>query len=94
MFKVFVAKEAKLVAFLETNQKTCGVPPKIITQVKANHAKSVQIRNNVCSTAPAGPAAGPSLSDALGGPIIADDSSAKLPGRGTFDTLTGNALQK
>jgi hypothetical protein len=34
------------------------------------------------------------LSDALGGPIIADDQSAKLPGRGTFDTLTGNALQK
>ena len=34
------------------------------------------------------------LSDALGGPIIVDDTSAKLPGRGTFDTLTGNALQK
>ena len=43
---------------------------------------------------PAGPAAGPTLSDALGGPVIADDTSAKLPGRGTFDTLTGNALQR
>ena len=37
--------------------------------------------------------AAPTLSDALGGPIIADDTSAKLPGRGIFDTLTGNALQ-
>ena len=94
LFKNFAAKEGKLVSFLETNQKLCGVPPKIIAQVKANHAKTVQIRNNVCSAAPAGPAAGPTLSDALGGPIIADDSTAKLPGRGTFDTLTGNALQK
>ena len=33
-------------------------------------------------------------SDALGGPIIADDSSAKQPGRGTFDTLTGNVLSR
>jgi hypothetical protein len=41
----------------------------------------------------AGPS-GPTLSDALGGPIIADDQTAKLPNRGTFDTLTGNALQK
>ena len=94
LFKSFAAKEGKMVSFLETNQKVCGVPPKIVTQVKANHAKTVQLRNTVCSTGPAGPAAGPTLSDALGGPVIADDTSAKLPGRGTFDTLTGNALQR
>ena len=40
------------------------------------------------------PPAGPTLSDALGGPIIADDTSAKQPGRGTFDTLTGNVLAR
>jgi hypothetical protein len=91
LFKAFTAKEAKLVKFLETNQKLCGVPPNVITQVRQNHAKTVQIRNNVCSAAPA--AAGPTLSDALGGPIIADDTSVKT-GRGTFDTLTGNALQR
>ena len=94
IFKSFAAKEGKMLAFLETNQKLCGVPPKIVTQVKANHAKTVQLRNTVCSTGPAAPAAGPTLSDALGGPVIADDTSAKLPGRGTFDTLTGNALQR
>ena len=43
---------------------------------------------------PGGTVAAPTLSDALGGPIIADDQSAKQPGRGTFDTLTGNALQR
>jgi hypothetical protein len=94
LFKSFAAKEGKMVSFLETHQRLCGVPPKVIAQVKSNHAKTIQIRNNVCNAAVAGPAAAPSLSDALGGPIIADDTSAKQPGRGTFDTLTGNALQK
>jgi hypothetical protein len=93
LFKTFAAKEEKLVKFLTTNQRLCGVPPNIVTQVKQNHAKTIQIRNTVCSAAPAGPAAVPTLSDALGGPIIADDTSAKS-GRGTFDTLTGNALQR
>ena len=92
LFKSFAVKEAKLVSFLTTNQKLCGVPPNVITQVKQNHAKTIQIRNTVCSAAPAA-AAGPTLSDALGGPIIADDQSVKT-GRGTFDTLTGNALQR
>jgi hypothetical protein len=95
LFKTFAAKEGKMVAFLETNQKLCGVPPKIVAQMKTNHSGTIRIRNTVCSAAPVGGAPhAPTLSDALGGPIIADDTSAKLPGRGTFDTLTGNALQK
>ena len=52
LFKTFAAKEGKMVAFLETNQKLCGVPPKIIVQVKTNHANTIRIRNNVCSTGP------------------------------------------
>jgi len=94
LFKSYALKEAKLLKFLETNQKLCGVPPNIITQVKTNHANTIRIRNNVCSAAPPGAGAAPTLSDALGGPIIADDESAKKPGRGTFDTLMGNALQR
>jgi hypothetical protein len=93
LFKAFAAKEAKMVSFLETNQRPCGVPPKVVSQVKANHGKTIQIRNTVCSAAPAAQAA-PTLSDALGGPIIADDESARRPGRGTFDTLTGNVLSR
>ena len=93
LFKAFATNEAKLVNFLSTNQKLCGVPPNIVAQVKKNHANTIRIRNNVCSTAPVAGSA-PTLSDALGGPIIADDQTAKLPNRGTFDTLTGNALQK
>jgi hypothetical protein len=94
LFKIFTAKEAKVVKFLETNQRLCGVPPQAIKTSKVNHAKSMEIRNKVCSSGPAGPPPGPTLSDALGGPIIADDTSAKQPGRGTFDTLTGSALAR
>lgn len=94
LFKSIVIKEDKMLKFLITHQKLCGVPPTVITQVKTNHSQTTRIRNVVCSTAPAGPGAAPTLSDALGGPIIADDESAKKPGRGTFDTLTGNALQR
>ena len=92
LFKSFAVKEAKMLKFLETNQTLCGVPPQIITQVKGSHANTVRIRNQVCAAGPAAPA-GPSLSDALGGPIIADDTNVKK-GHGTFDTLTGNPLSR
>jgi len=93
MFKVAVAKEDKLLKFLETNKALCGVPPQIITQVKASHIQAIRIRDQICSNKPA-PGSGPTLSDALGAPIIADDSDAGKPGRGTFDTLTGNVLAR
>jgi hypothetical protein len=91
LFKSFSAKEAKMLKFLEANRTTCGVPQNIITQVKGSHANTVRIRNQVCAAGPAAPV-GPSLSDALGGPIIADDTSVKKGS--TFDTLTGNALSR
>jgi hypothetical protein len=93
LFKSFVVKEARVVKFLEANQRTCGVPLQAIKVAKTNHAKTLQIRNQVCNAGPAGPAT-PTLSDALGGPIIADEADAKKPGRGTFDTLTGNVLAR
>ncbi|MBN8966528.1 MAG: hypothetical protein J0H89_14430, partial [Rhizobiales bacterium] len=94
LFKTFAAREAKMLNFLDKNRTLCGVPPNIIKQLKGSHANTIRIRNQVCSAAPAGPAAVPTLSDALGGPLIADDESAKKPGRGTFDTLTGNVLSR
>ena len=93
LFKSFAAKEAKMVKFLETNRTLCGVPPQVIGQVKTSHSQTIRIRNQVCSAGPAGQS-GPTLSDALGGPVIADDTASKQPGRGTFDTLTGNVLSR
>ena len=88
LFKTFATSAAKMVKFLVTNQTTCGVPPDTIKQAKANHAKIVQIRIQVCA---AGPRA-PSLSDALSGPLLPDANTK--PGRGTFDTLTGSPLSR
>ena len=79
-----------MVKFLTDNQKTCGVPAEVIKTVRTNHARTVQMRTAVCSTAPR---AGPSLSDALSSPILPDNDEKK-PGRGTFDTLTGNPLSR
>jgi len=93
LFKVAALKEEKMLKFLETNKALCGVPPQIISQIKTNHTQTLRVRDNVCSNRPSAPA-GPSLSDALGAPIIADDTDAAKPGRGTFDTLTGNVLAR
>jgi hypothetical protein len=92
LFRTFAVREARLVNFLAKNQATCGVPPQAVKEARANHARTIQIRNQVCAAGPSAPS-GPSLSDALGGPIIADDTSVKR-GHGTFDTLTGNPLAR
>jgi hypothetical protein len=89
-FNKFMGSEGKMVKFLETNRTACGVPPEAIKQVRAQHARTAQIRKNVCSAG--GAPRGPSLSDALGGPILPDETPK--PGRGTFDTLTGSPLAR
>jgi hypothetical protein len=90
LFQKFAAAEARMLKFLTDNQRNCGVPADAIRTVKSNHGRTLQMRTNVCS---ARPAMGPSLSDALSGPILPDADDAK-PGRGTFDTLTGNPLAR
>ena len=88
-FTRFIRSEGQMVKFLETNQRACGVPAEAVKQVKESHSRTQQIRKQVCSGGPSAPRA-PSLSDALGGPILSDEPPK--PGRGTFDTLTGSAL--
>ena len=92
LFKAFAVKEAKLVKFLETNQKTLRRAAERHHPGQAEPRQDHPDPQQRVQRGPAG-AAGPTLSDALGGPVIADDTSAR-PGRGTFDTLTGNALQR
>ena len=87
------SRRRKLVKFLADNKTACGVPR------TGHHQRQGQPRQDAADCQErlqrwrrrGGPAPGPTLSDALGGPIIADDTSAKQPGTGTFDTLTGNA---
>jgi hypothetical protein len=89
LFNRFVAVEAKMVNFLVSNQTACQIPAQAINQAKANHAKTLGIRKNVCAKGAAAPApAGPTLSEAISGPVLPEDSTIKK-GPGIFDTLTG-----
>ena len=95
--KRFAASEAKFVKYLEANQSWCSVPAEAMKQVKANHANTLRMRGQACAAAPPGarqgPPPGPGLSEALGtsrAPVV-DDTKAD---RGTYNTLTGNPLQR
>ncbi|MBI3434627.1 MAG: hypothetical protein HY056_06055 [Proteobacteria bacterium] len=90
----FAAAEAKMVKYADTNGTWCGIPPQAITQMKASLTQTRKIRSQACA---AGTAAqvkppAPSLSDALGTSRTPPPQSGG--GRGTFDTLTGNALRR
>ncbi len=95
LFKSFIAAESKMIKGLEQHSTLCGVPDNVIKQLKAQHAQAEKSSVQVCEAAARGPApTGPSLSDALGTtPTIPDATEAKK-GAGTFETLTGNPLQR
>jgi hypothetical protein len=58
------------------------------------HGKAVQTGKQVCEAAEHPRQAGPSLSDALNSaPVIPDVENTKT-GKGTYDTLQGNALAR
>jgi hypothetical protein len=90
----FSDAEARLVKFVETNGSSCGIPDQVVKGMKTNHEHTVQLRKQICMAAANPPRpAGPSLSDALD-PSSATVAQPVKPGRGTFDTLTGNALAR
>jgi hypothetical protein len=95
LFKPFIAAEAKMIKGLEEHSATCGVPPDVIKQVKAGHAKYTEISKKICDVAAQGPRpSGPSLSDALGTTPMVPDSTGPKRGAGTFDTLQGSPLTR
>ena len=100
--KTFAAAEAKVIKYVVDNQASCGIPGEAITQMKAGQAQTVKFRTAVCTGggAAGGPAAAkapapavPKLSDELGMRSIGAPTGG-ASGRGTFDTLTGNALER
>ena len=93
-FRALVTAEGKVVKFIVDKHAQCGIPEQAIGQVKANHARTTKIRDQVCNAARAPGPAAPSLSDALGTSRVPDASSTST-GRGTLDTLTaGNPLAR
>ena len=93
LFNAFVAAQLKMLKYASDNATWCGIPNQIVTSLKEGVAKTSEIRTKICQAAAAPPrSASPSLSDALSGPV--PDSNNIKTGRGTFDTLTGNPLEK
>jgi hypothetical protein len=93
LFNAFVAAQSKMLKYATDNAAWCGIPNQVTASLKEGITKASEIRTKVCqaAAAPQRPA-GPSLSDALSGPV--PDSNNIKTGRGTFDTLTGNPLEK
>jgi hypothetical protein len=93
LFNAFVAAQSKMLKYATDNAAWCGIPNQVTASLKEGVAKASEVRTKVCQAAAAPPRpAGPSLSDALSGPV--PDSNNIKTGRGTFDTLTGNPLEK
>jgi hypothetical protein len=96
IFRNMAAAITKMVAFMNENKETCRIPDQAIQGIKAGQDNINKGRDNACASGPIGaapgaPPPGPRLSDELG---VGRIGGSGAPGRGTFDTLTGNVLAR
>jgi hypothetical protein len=96
LFNAFSAAEVKMIKYATENGTWCGIPPEVVTNLKAGHARTSVMQTRVCKIAAAPiQSSAPSLSDALGGGIVPDANNIKSGrGGGTYDTLSGTPLGK
>lgn len=96
LFRSMAVAMTKMLNFVTEHKATCRIPDQFADGVKTGHGNIIKSRDNACASgpigaAPAGPPPGPRLSDELG---VGRIGGTGTPGRGTFDTLTGNALER
>jgi hypothetical protein len=84
----------KWAKFAEANVAGCGIPREIAQQLKVQHEQADQSKKTLCTAGPALAPSAPSLSDALGTARLPMPETTKSSGGSTFDTLSGNILQK
>lgn len=90
--------EARMIKFIDTNSRRCGIPENVGKQMRANHKATESMQQKVCDVAKQakmrGPA-GPSLSEALGSAAGGlPEVTTPKKGGSTFDTLNGNVLTR
>jgi hypothetical protein len=89
--------EAKMIKFIDTHSRKCGIPENIGKQMRANHKATESMQQKVCDVARQaklrGPP-GPSLSEALGSAGGLPEATTPRKGGSTFDTLSGNVLTR
>jgi hypothetical protein len=89
--------EVKMLKYIEVNSTKCGIPPQISEQLKNGHKGTENMQKKVCAAAQQQaqrPAAGPSLSEVLGAAAELPDAKTAKKGGSTFETLSGNALDR
>lgn len=93
----YAQAETKMVKFIDTHAKKCGIPDNVGKQMRTNHKQTESLVVKVCDAAKQarirGPA-GPSLSEALGSGGAAPAATTPKKGGSTFDTLSGNVLTR
>jgi hypothetical protein len=91
--KSFAAAIGKWAKYTADHAASCGIPSKIVSQLKAGAANIAKSKEQVCAGGMAGPGrpAAPTLSDALGQTAMptAEPTSRPSVATGTLDTLTG-----
>jgi hypothetical protein len=92
----YAQAEVKMIRFIETNAKKCGIPPQVGEQMKKGHAGTQQLQQRVCAVAAQAQQApaGPSLSEVLGSSASLPEAKPTKRGGSTFDTLSGNVLTR
>ena len=96
-FKNLATAEGKILKYFEDHGAECRIPPDAMKARKGNYQKIVEVRTKVCDTASTPAPRAPSLSDALGTsriPTTTTDTPATTKRGSTFDTLTGNSLNR
>lgn len=92
--------EVKLIKYVDINASKCGIPEQAKKQLTDNHSHTSKLTAQVCNVAAQqaqaqqrGPA-GPSLSDVLGSTALPEAKPSRRGGGSTFDTLSGNVLER
>jgi hypothetical protein len=87
--------QTKWVKYAADNAKSCGIPPDVITQLKAGATNLGKMKTNICSGGgtTAGAPAAPSLSEALGTATMPTTDDTPRRRGGTLDTLTGAPIR-
>jgi hypothetical protein len=97
LLQAFEGAIGKWAKYVKDNSSTCGIPEKIVEQLKGGHANIAKSAKQVCEGGALGggpaKAATPTLSDALGTTRMpASDTTRPSAVTGTLNTLTGTPL--
>ena len=95
----FGQAEIKMIKYVDAHAAECGIPASISEQLKSGHKNTETMEQKVCAVAVQAAeaqkkAAGPSLSDVLGSAATVPDAASSKKRGTTFDTLSGNALNR